>query len=359
MTFLTSGFPFDILIVIQGGFYMKRVHGPIVVRVFLLIMVLLVGGFSFYAYHQYDTFNRIHIIAKRDRKIEYGKEHYNIQEFIQDVEGEIISIRNEINAEVVGEQEVILEVKKENVVKEVPIVVSIVDTVSPVIQLKEEKVVITKGNDYNLIDNILSVQDEVDGDISYENPEGRGENAYYYFEFDEASIEEVGDHEVKVVAKDKNGNISVSSFTLTVEAPKRAYYRPVYSNLAANSNAGSLVSIAYSYLGYPYVGGTNGPYSFDCSGFVQFVYKQVGISVSRSTYTQINDGLGVSYEAIQPGDIISWGYSDGTVTHSSLYVGDGKMIHAANPSVGVILSDVSYWLARSGTQILSIRRIQG
>ena len=84
----------------------------------------------------------------------------------------------------------------------------------------------------------------------------------------------------------------------------------------------------------------------------------MGINVSRSTSTQLYDGYPVSYQSAQPGDILLWGYGDGNVSHSALYVGNGQMIHATNPSQGVILSDVNYWLNGSGTYIVSVRRIQ-
>ena len=118
----------------------------------------------------------------------------------------------------------------------------------------------------------------------------------------------------------------------------------------------ALVSLAYSLVGSPYVSGGNTPNGFDCSGFVQYLYSRIGISVSRSARTQVYDGVAVSYDAAQPGDIISWGYGS-YVTHSALYVGNGMMIHAANPSTGVIISSVAQWLSGSGTSIVSVRRI--
>ena len=69
------------------------------------------------------------------------------------------------------------------------------------------------------------------------------------------------------------------------------------------------------------------------------------------------DGVGVSYENAQPGDILVWGYAGGYATHSALYIGNGQMIHAANPSQGVIISSVDWWLRGSGTTILSVRRV--
>ena len=69
------------------------------------------------------------------------------------------------------------------------------------------------------------------------------------------------------------------------------------------------------------------------------------------------DGVGISYDNVQPGDILSWGYTDGVPTHSALYVGNGMMIHAANPSQGVLLSNVAAWTRGSGTRVISVRRI--
>lgn len=329
-------------------------------RMVFLVLLLLLLVVSFYAYHRHTIYNSIQIIAKDGMALEYGSVHYHVEDFIQKVEGKVVSIKNDIDTNVVGEQEVIVEVQKEDIVRDVPLVISVIDTIAPVIQVKEEKVTITQGNDYSLLNNIQSVKDEVDGDIPYMAEVSENSVFYYQFDFDASTIENIGDHTITVLAKDKNGNSSFTTFILQVVAPKKVYYQPVYvRNAASNSHSGDLVSIAYSYLGYPYISGANGPYGFDCSGFVQHVYRQVGISVSRSTSTQIHDGVGVRYEDIQPGDIICWGYSNGAVTHSTLYVGNGKMIHAANTRMGVIESDVSYWLARSGTQILSIRRIQG
>lgn len=333
-----------------------RVKG---IRIIAILLLFLVIGACLYTYHQIDTYNSISITIKKDMALEYGSANYNIRDFIEKIEGKIVSVKNVIDTNTVGEQEVVLEVQKENIVKDVPLMISVIDTVAPVIKIKEEKVSATQGTNYDLLSNIVSVTDEIDGDIPYLSEVEENSVFYYHLDYDNSTIKNVGDHEITIVAKDKNGNSSTASYVLQVVAPKKAYYQYVYSNLAPNSNASRLVSIAYSYLGYPYVGGANGPYSFDCSGFVQYVYRQVGINISRSTSTQIRDGLGVAYADIQPGDIICWGYSNGTVTHSTLYVGDGKMIHAANPSVGVVISDVSHYLATSGTTILSIRRIQG
>ena len=86
-------------------------------------------------------------------------------------------------------------------------------------------------------------------------------------------------------------------------------------------------------------------------------YSQVGIYVSRSSSTQYYDGVAVSYQDAQPGDILSWGHG-GVVTHSALYVGNGMMIHATNPSQGVIASSVAGWESGSIDNLMAVRRIQ-
>ena len=337
-------------------------------RGLFLVLLLLVIFFCCSVYYNQYIYNSIDVVVKEGNNvIEYGSANYDIHDFIERVEGKIVSVKNEVDTNIIGEQEVIVEVKKNNVYKEIPIVLSVVDTVSPVINIKEEKVTITQGDDYDLTWNVESVSDEVDGDISYSGEVTDDSNLYYNFSYDTEEIDSVGEHKVQVNAKDVNGNVSTVSFTLeVVEPPKPVYIAPVtssappvyYNDVPANASGGDLVSLAYSYVGYPYVSGANGPNAFDCSGFVQYLYSRVGIGISRSTSTQIHDGVPVSYDSAQPGDILLWGYTEGSPTHSALYVGNGQMVHATNPSQGVLASDVAAWTRGSGTHVIAVRRIQ-
>ena len=333
---------------------MKTTDGPSVKKIknYSLLMVLsLLMILCCYSYHNYVTYKSIRVVAFRDATVEYGSANYDVKKLLKEVEGKIISVKQDIDINTLGAQEVILEVQKDNVVKEVPFVVSVVDSTAPVVELKSDRVTITQGDSYDLGDNISRVLDSIDGDISYSSCEN--ERNCYTFHYED--IDSVGEHEVEVYAVDNSGNITTSKFIFEVLEP---VWEPVYYSLPASVYGGSVSSIAYSLLGRPYIYGGNGPYGFDCSGFVQYVYSQVGISVSRSTYTQIYDGLPVRYEDALPGDILIWGYGDGQTTHSTLYVGNGQMIHAANPSQGVILSSVLEWMNGSGTMLLSVRRVQ-
>lgn len=110
-----------------------------------------------------------------------------------------------------------------------------------------------------------------------------------------------------------------------------------------NPTVQSVISLAESFLGTPYVWGGTTPAGFDCSGFVQYVYGKNGYSITRTTYTQWdNDGVMVSKSELQPGDLVYFG-SGNSPSHVGLYVGDGMMIHS--PRTGDV---VKYTTIESG-----------
>lgn len=104
---------------------------------------------------------------------------------------------------------------------------------------------------------------------------------------------------------------------------------------AANASGSSIVSIALQYEGSPYVFGGSSPVTgWDCSGFVQYVYAQAGISLPRTSYAQAGAGRMVSAAEAQPGDIVYYGY------HVGIYVGNGMMIDARTPFSGTVYGEV-------------------
>lgn len=99
---------------------------------------------------------------------------------------------------------------------------------------------------------------------------------------------------------------------------------------AASSTGQAIVDYACQFIGNPYVwGGTSLTNGADCSGFVQSVYAHFGISLPRTTWDQENVGTGISYDQALPGDLILY---EG---HVGIYMGDGQIVNAINPSKGI------------------------
>ncbi|GGV57641.1 hypothetical protein GCM10010277_59770 [Streptomyces longisporoflavus] len=107
---------------------------------------------------------------------------------------------------------------------------------------------------------------------------------------------------------------------------------------APNARASAAVSYAYKALGSPYVWGATGPDAFDCSGLTQAAYRSAGVDLPRTTYAQIAAGQRVPRSQLRPGDLVFF-YQG--ISHVGLYVGNGQMIHAPNPSAPVRLAPIS------------------
>ncbi|MFI8926471.1 NlpC/P60 family protein [Streptomyces sp. NPDC053474] len=117
---------------------------------------------------------------------------------------------------------------------------------------------------------------------------------------------------------------------------------------APDSRAAKAVSYAYKALGSPYVWGATGPNAFDCSGLTQAAYRAAGVSLPRTTYAQIDAGRRVGRSELQPGDLVFF-YSG--ISHVGLYVGNGQMIHAPNPSAPVRLAPIDQMPFAGATRV--------
>lgn len=114
------------------------------------------------------------------------------------------------------------------------------------------------------------------------------------------------------------------------------------SSSSTGSVRSSMVSYAMQFLGNSYVyGGTSLTNGADCSGFVQSVFRNFGISIPRTAASQSGSGTPVSLSDIQPGDLLFY-YGGGSIGHVTMYIGNGKVVHASSPSTGIIISNYSY-----------------
>lgn len=120
------------------------------------------------------------------------------------------------------------------------------------------------------------------------------------------------------------------------------------------------ISTAKSLVGTPYVWGGESlnEGGFDCSGFTQYVFKQVGYSINRTSKDQAKNGVHVSRANVQPGDLIFYSINgNGVIDHVGIAIGNGQMIHSPKPGDKVKITNIgtSYWQSRYVTARRIIR----
>lgn len=99
-------------------------------------------------------------------------------------------------------------------------------------------------------------------------------------------------------------------------------------------------------LGVRYVSGGTTPRGFDCSGFTQYVYSQCGISLTRTCDDQAGEGVIISKESLQCGDLVFFQGTNGMApiaSHVGIYLGDGKLIHAGSRGITIVDLDSDYF----------------
>ena len=112
---------------------------------------------------------------------------------------------------------------------------------------------------------------------------------------------------------------------------------PVTTGAPVTGSAGAAVQYALAQVGDSYVYGAAGPDAFDCSGLTMMAWAQAGVALPHSSSAQMSSGTPVSLSELAPGDLVFY-YSP--VSHVGIYVGNGMIAHAANPSTDVRVDPV-------------------
>jgi len=127
---------------------------------------------------------------------------------------------------------------------------------------------------------------------------------------------------------------------LKVKVPTEVdYTKAVASSAAAGTD---IVAQAKKMLGTPYKWGGSGLLGVDCSGFVQYVYRQMGKDLPRMSNQQANAGQRISLDKLQTGDLVAWDNSsrNAGADHIAIYIGNGQIIEAARPGTNVRISNL-------------------
>ena len=152
--------------------------------------------------------------------------------------------------------------------------------------------------------------------------------------------EEADKKAAKEAAEKATASAKSSSSSSKSSSSGKSYSAP------SGSSGSSVVNYGSQFVGNPYVyGGSSLTGGTDCSGFVMSVYSAFGVGLPHSSSAMRSVGYGVSYDEMQPGDIVC--YSG----HVGIYAGNGTLLHASNARTGITYSDVNY------KHILAIRRI--
>ena len=140
----------------------------------------------------------------------------------------------------------------------------------------------------------------------------------------------------------KIGYVAKEYVELSFELIKAVSMKELEYGSGVSSIRVRLIDFAKDYLGGRYVwGGTSLGKGVDCSGFTQAVYRNMGISINRTSRAQASSGTKVSASNLKPGDLVFYG-SSSYINHVAIYIGNGKIIHASNKRDGIKISNLNY-----------------
>jgi cell wall-associated NlpC family hydrolase len=132
-------------------------------------------------------------------------------------------------------------------------------------------------------------------------------------------------------------NTRIGDQEQSTEVVGAAAITPDGETIAPPAQYGGVVGIAMQYLGVPYVwGGASPETGFDCSGFIMYVFAQVGVSLPHHAASQFNYGTPVSRDQLEPGDLV---FFNG-LGHAGIYIGGGQFIHAPHTGDVVKISSL-------------------
>ncbi len=148
---------------------------------------------------------------------------------------------------------------------------------------------------------------------------------------------------IKVGIDDEEAYVAAEYVTVTEKLDTAITMTELLYGAGVSDVRVELVEYAKQFLGNRYVwGGTSLTKGADCSGFVLSVFKKFGVSLPHHSGSQANSGTKISAGDLQPGDLVFYGNSRGTINHVAIYIGGGQVIHASSVKTGIKISNYKY-----------------
>lgn len=172
-------------------------------------------------------------------------------------------------------------------------------------------------------------------------------------EGEELEVVEQLDGWVKIMLDDEEAYVSADYVNIAKKLDRAVTQTELIYGKGVSDVRVDLVNYAKQFLGNPYVwGGTSLTNGADCSGFVQSIFKNYGVSLPRTSSAQSTVGTKVSLSEAQPGDLVFYA-KNGRVNHVAIYIGNGQVIHASNARTGIKISNASYRTPYAVKRVLS------
>ena len=213
------------------------------------------------------------------------------------------------------------------------------------------------GNRQDLVDALNAAKQAADED-AVRLKDAEADAASYAAQIESAKkAADAAASEQKALNQKVQGELKVLVDAENARKAAEAAARSAAARAAAATNAGSSLSAApppapgagaagairagLSRVGAPYVWAASGPNAFDCSGFTQWAYGQVGVSLPHYSGAQYQMTVRISQGQLQPGDLVFWG--SGGSEHVALYIGGGQIVHAFGAQRGVAVTALDGW----------------
>ncbi len=191
--------------------------------------------------------------------------------------------------------------------------------------------------------NLFTITDR-DGNVLYSKDMQHTENACLNQKSTEYSHQAIYDelHRVEYHARRA---AAASKRALRIAKAKKAAENAGKTYHISAIDKQKLLEDAKYFKGGKYVWGGTTPEGFDCSGYVQYLYKKHNVNLPRTAWAQSKKGLSIDKEDLQKGDLLFF-LTDKKrgipVTHVGIYIGDGEFIHAASKKRGIIISPITH-----------------